>query len=70
MHDTDFDWNDAGDAGPGSGCLPIIMKGSVIIVLSIMGLFLLLWLIGLADAYLLPQFTDFRIVDGIFSLLK
>ncbi len=70
MSNSDYDWNDAGPAGPGSGCMPLIMKASVITVLSIMGLFLLLWLIGLADAYLLPQFTDFRIVDGIFSLLK
>ena len=46
------------------------MKCSVIIVLSIIGLFLLLWLIGLADEYLLPRFTDFRIIEGIFSLLK
>ena len=66
MSNSDFDWNDAGPSGPGSGCLPIIMKGSVIIVLSIIGLFLLLWLIGLADEYLLPQFTDFRIIDALF----
>ena len=66
MHNTDYDWNEAGPSGPGSGCLPFIMKWSVIIVLCIIGLFLLLWLIGLADEYLLPQFTDFRIIDALF----
>lgn len=69
MHDTDFDWNDAGDSGPSSGCLLFLMKWSVIIVLTIIGLFLLIWLISLADQYLLPMFTDFRILGDIWSLV-
>jgi len=70
MADSDFDWNDAGNSGPSSGCLLFSMKCSVIIVIVTIGLFLLLWLIGLADEYLLPKFTDFRIIDGLLSWLK